>query len=142
MFERYSEKARRIVFFSRYEASVLGSKTIGTEHMLLGLLREDEELASRILSRPAEEIEDVRRQIEERFTAASGWISTSVELPLSPECQRALVYAMEEADRRHETVVESPHMLLGLIRDDQSKAAEIIRGMGVTLEEVRKKLGE
>src|SRR6202140_4779469 len=94
MFERYTEKARRVIFFARYEASQFGSAQIETEHLLLGVLREDKALANRFL-RSAATVESIRQQIEELATR-SGKVSTSVDLPLSHESKRVLAYAAEE----------------------------------------------
>ena len=84
MFERYTEKARRVIFFARYEASQFGSPCIETEHLLLGLLREDKALANRFL-RSSTSVESIRKQIEAHTTLREK-VSTSVDLPLSHEC--------------------------------------------------------
>ncbi len=95
MFERYTEKARRVIFFARYEASQFGSPYIETEHLLLGLLREDKALSNRFLRSHAS-VESIRKQIEAHTTIREK-VSTSVDLPLSNECKRVLAYAAEEA---------------------------------------------
>src|SRR5262249_40921284 len=97
MFERYTEKARRVIFFARYEASQFASPYIETEHLLLGLVREDKALALRFLR--GAEFESLRGQIEAKSPAGNKPISTSVDLPLSNECKRVLAYAAEEAVR-------------------------------------------
>ena len=97
MFERYTEKARRVIFFARYEASQFGSPYIETEHLLLGLLREDKALANRFLRSHAA-IESIRKQIEAHTTVREK-VSTSVDLPLSHECKRVLAYGAEGAER-------------------------------------------
>ena len=97
VFERYTEKARRVIFFARYEASQYGSPYIETEHLLLGLLREDKALANKFL-RSSGSIESIRKEIEARITVRER-ISTSVEVPLSQECKRILNFASEEAER-------------------------------------------
>src|SRR3984893_15459337 len=88
MFERYTEKARRVIFFARYEASQYGSPYIETEHLLLGLMRDDQALANCFL-REEGSIESIRKEIEARITIREH-ISTSVEVPLSAECKRIL----------------------------------------------------
>ena len=82
MFERYTEKARRVIFFARYEASQFGSPCIETEHLLLGLLREDKALANRFL-RSSASVESIRKQIEAHTTLREK-VSTSVDLPSEP----------------------------------------------------------
>ena len=96
MFERYTERARRVIFFARYEASQFGSTTIETEHLLLGLIREDKNLTNRFL-RNHSSIESIRKEIEGRTTIREK-VSTSIDLPLSNECKRILAYAAEEAE--------------------------------------------
>src|ERR1700722_5272018 len=98
MFERYTEEARRALFFARYEASQLGSVSIEPEHLLLGLIREGKALAGRISPRLPLPLEEIRKDIEGR-TIVRGKIATSVEIPFSAETKRVLQFAAEEADR-------------------------------------------
>ena len=98
MFERYTEKARRVIFFARYEASQFGAPAIEPEHLLLGLMREDKTLTGRFFPRAQVSIESIRKEIEGR-TLLREKISTSVELPLAPETKRVLAYAHEESAR-------------------------------------------
>src|SRR5713226_6554966 len=98
MFERYTEKARRVLFFARYEASQLGSPYIETEHILLGLLREDKNLPNRFLSRPNLSLDSIRKEIEGR-TVIREKVSTSIDLPFSNESKKVLNFADEEAER-------------------------------------------
>jgi ATP-dependent Clp protease ATP-binding subunit ClpC len=139
MFERYTEKARRVIFFARYEASQFGSPYIETEHLLLGLLREDKALANRFLRSHAS-IESVRRQIEGRTTLREK-VSTSVDLPLSQECKRVLTFAAEEAERLSHKHIGTEHLLLGLLREEKSFAAEILHERGLRLSTLREELG-
>ena len=118
MFERYTEKARRVIFFARYEASQFGSPYIETEHLLLGLLREDKALANRFLRSHAA-IESIRKQIEAHTTMREK-VSTSVDLPLSHECKRVLAYGAEEAERLNHKHIGTEHLLLGLLREEKS----------------------
>ena len=116
MFERYTEKARRVIFFARYEASQFGSPYIETEHLLLGLLREDKALTNRFLRSHAS-VESIRKQIEGHTTIREK-VSTSVDLPLSNECKRVLAYAAEEAERLSHKHIGTEHLLLGLLREE------------------------
>jgi ATP-dependent Clp protease ATP-binding subunit ClpC len=138
MFERYTEKARRVIFFARYEASQFGSPYIETEHMLLGLLREDKALTNRFLRSHAS-VESIRKQIEAHTTIREK-VSTSVDLPLSNECKRVLAYAAEEAERLGHKHIGTEHLLLGLLREEKSFAAEILKERGVLLATVREEL--
>src|SRR5918994_3460544 len=138
MFERYTEKARRVIFFARYEASQFGSPYIETEHLLLGLLREDKALANRFLRSHAA-IESIRKQIEAHTTVREK-VSTSVDLPLSHECKRVLAYGAEEAERLNHKHIGTEHLLLGLLREDKSFAAEILHERGLRLSQVREEI--
>jgi ATP-dependent Clp protease ATP-binding subunit ClpC len=136
MFERYTEKARRVIFFARYEASQFGSPYIETEHVLLGVLREDKGLTSRFLRSRAESI---RKQIEANTTVRE-MISTSVDMPISDECKRVLAYAGEEAERLGHKHIGTEHLLLGLLREEKCFAAQILQECSVQLAAVREEL--
>src|SRR5258708_20753508 len=138
MFERYTEKARRVIFFARYEASQFGTPSIETEHLLLGLLREDKALSNRFLRSHAV-VDSLRKQIE-AHTPRSKKISTSVDLPLSHECKRVLAYGAEEAERLKHEYMETMHLLLGLLREERGFAAELLRERGLSLELVRQEV--
>lgn len=135
MFERYTEKARRIIFFARYEASQFGSRTIEAEHLLLGLTREDRPLAIALLKTEAA-IDSIRQQIEAHVTKRAQ-ISTSVDLPLSPECKRMLAYGAEEAERLNHRHITPAHLLIGILRESSSLAASMLRDRQVTIEIAR-----
>jgi hypothetical protein len=138
MFERYTEKARRVIFFARYEASQFGSPSIESEHLLLGILREDKALANRLL-RAHGSVESIHKQIEKN-TAIREKVSTSVDLPLSNECTRVLAYAAEEAERLAHTHIGTEHLLLGLLLEEKSFAAEMLHERGLLLPVVRDEL--
>lgn len=135
MFERYTEKARRVVFFARYEASQFGSPYIEPEHLLLGLLREDKALPTRLF-RSFGSVGKIRQQIE-AHTFIREKVSTSVDLPLSNECKRVLAYAAEEAERLSHRHIGSEHLLLGLLRETNSFAAQLLNSEGVFLDRAR-----
>ena len=135
MFERYTEKARRAIFFARYEASQFGSRYIEAAHLLLGLFREDKALASRFLRSDAA-IESIRKRID-AHTSIRENVSTSVDLPLSHECKRVLTYGAEEAERLNDKHIGTPHLLLGLLREEKSFAAQLLCEQGLTLDAVR-----
>ncbi|MGH9737783.1 MAG: orotate phosphoribosyltransferase [Candidatus Acidiferrales bacterium] len=137
MFERYTEKARRVIFFARFEASQYGSPYIETEHLLLGLLREDRRLAN-LLSADAS-TESIRKEIESRITVRER-ISTSVEVRLTQECKRILNYSAEEAERLGHKHVATEHLLLGILREEKCLAADILQQGGLRLATAREKL--
>src|SRR5713101_961478 len=140
MFERYTQKARRVIFFARYEASQYGSRYIETEHLLLGLLREDPSLARSFIG-PGDVEAEVRADIERRITRGER-ISTSVEVPLSGECKRILNMAAEEAERLGQRHVGPAHLLLGILREKGSLAAKLLTTRGLKLEGMRGQLAK
>ena len=136
MFERYTERARRVLFFARYEASQLGSSSIETEHLLLGLTREGKGLVGRILARAHVSPENIRREVEGR-TLFREKVSTSVEIPFSSETKRVLGFAAEEADRLRHNHIGTEHLLLGILREERSVAASALMDKGMRLQTVR-----
>ncbi|MGH9897404.1 MAG: Clp protease N-terminal domain-containing protein, partial [Pyrinomonadaceae bacterium] len=136
MFERYTEKARRVIFFARYESSQFGAPAIQPEHLLLGLLREDKLMASRYFSRTHVSMDSIRRDIESRSVMREK-ISTSVEVPLSLETKLVMAYATEESDRLQHRHIGTEHLLLGILREERSLAAEILYERGLRLNAVR-----
>ena len=135
MFERFTEKARRTIFFARYEASGLGSAYIETEHLLLGLLREDRALTNPFLPSIAA-VASIRKRIEGHTPPVQS-VSTSVDLPISHECKRALAYGAEESERLHHKHIGTEHLLMGLLREKECFAAQLLGEAGVTLDSVR-----
>ncbi|HKE27870.1 MAG TPA: Clp protease N-terminal domain-containing protein [Bryobacteraceae bacterium] len=138
MFERYTENARRTIFFARYEASQFGSPYIETEHLLLGLLRQDKALLDRLLRSHAA-MESIRKQIE-GHRAPGAKVSTSVDLPLSHEAKRVLAYAAEEAQRLDHEHIGTEHLLLALLREKACFAAQLLGERDLTLASVREQV--
>jgi ATPases with chaperone activity, ATP-binding subunit len=129
MFERYTESARRVIFFARYEASNYGSHSIETEHLLLGLLREDYGL-KKWFPDSAHLEEGMRADIEKRITRGER-ISTSVEIPISAECKRVLNLAAETAERLSHRRIEPAHLLVGLLLVENSIAGQLLIARGL-----------
>ncbi len=139
MFEKYNEKARRALFFARYEASKLGSRVIESEHILLGILREGEETVTEIFRRLQAKPEDVRREIEgERMFVER--ISSTAELPLSEESKKILAYASHEADSMLHSTVGSEHLLIGILRVEGCLAMRILAQHGFDVYTVREEV--
>ncbi len=133
MFERYTEKARRVIFFPRYEASSFGSAYIETEHLLLGLLREHKGIG-RLL--PKVDYDSIRQEVA-AHTVIKEASPTSVDLPLSDESKRVLAYAAEEADRLSHRHIGTEHLLLGLLREKEHPAAQLLIQRGADLDKLR-----
>jgi uncharacterized protein YbbC (DUF1343 family) len=139
MFERYTEKARRVIFFARYEASQFGAPEIEPEHFLLGIAREDGGLLAHFLPNGKSSMEGIRVLIEGRATQRER-LPTSVELPLAPESKRVLHYSHEESDRLSDRHIGTEHILLGLMREERCNAARILHELGLRLDAVRESL--
>jgi len=138
MFERYTEKARRTIFFARYEASQFGSPCIESEHLLLGLLRENKALTNCFLHSHAS-VESIRKEIEEH-TTIRGKVSTPIDLPLSDECKRILAYGAEEADRLSHKFIGTEHLFLGVLREQGCFGAKLLTDRGVSLDGARSQI--
>ena len=140
MFERYTEKARRVVFFARYEALQYGSQVISPEHILLGLMREDKTISAKYFPfRNNLTVEAVRREVEERIILRER-ISQSAELHLAAETKRILAFANEESQQLQSRHIGPEHLLLGLVRQERSIAAEILYQFGLRLKDVREEI--
>jgi ATP-dependent Clp protease ATP-binding subunit ClpC len=137
MFERYTESARRSLFFARYEASQLGSIAIEPEHLLLGLIRDDSAVEA-LLKVDLDRLRShVRGQVpsKEKF-------ATSVEIPFDPPTKRVLQYAAEEADALKHPHIGSEHLLLGLLREERSGAGAALAAQGVRLGDLRQAVAQ
>jgi uncharacterized protein YbbC (DUF1343 family) len=140
MFERYTEKARRVIFFARYEASQVGSPTIEPSHLLLGVLREDPELVTRGSSNGSNR-KSIRDAIETLRVPIKEKIITAVEIPLSAETKRVLMFALEESDSLQHQHIGTEHLLLGLLREKGTPSAQVLLEQGLELDSLRLELG-
>jgi Clp amino terminal domain, pathogenicity island component len=141
MFERYTERARRVIFFGRYEASQLGDAYIETQHLLLGLMRQDAGLLLDFIN--PEQALSIRQEIESEAAVRNQGqkkLQTSVDLPLSNESKRVLAYSAEEAERLRDRHIGVEHMLLGLLRESGTLAAKLLEKNGLELKAVREHL--
>jgi Clp amino terminal domain, pathogenicity island component len=139
VFERYTERARRVIFFARYEASQFGSTIIESEHLLLGILREDPNLPDRLdLGSSPQVIAD---DATARLTVL-GKTSTSIDLPLSPACKQILLYSAEEAERLNHRHIGVEHLVLGILREGKCGAAEVLEKHGIALPAMREQVAK
>ena len=136
MFERYTEAARRTLFFARYEASQFGSLSIEAEHLLLGLIREEKALTSRIFEAAHLSLDSVGEDIRRRADSREQ-VGTAVDIPFSAETKRALQFAAAEADNLLHKLIGPEHLLLGLVREEKSFAASIVQEHGISLAGLR-----
>ena len=137
MFERYTERSRRVIFFARYEALQYGSQSIAPEHILLGLLREDRTIIARYFPfRTNLTAEKIRREVEDRI-AVRDRIPQSAELQLSADTKKALFYANEESRSLKNRQIGPEHILIGLIREESSVAAEVLFQFDLRVQDIR-----
>jgi uncharacterized protein YbbC (DUF1343 family) len=136
MFERYTEMARRVIFFARYEASVAGTQAIEPEHVLLGITREDQRLLRRILPNGKSDIGSIRSRLGQHVQRRPS-IPTSVELPLADTTKLTLHLAHEESNRLGDRHIGTEHMLLALLQLEGSPAAQVLRELGLQPESAR-----
>jgi len=134
MFESYTELGRRVIFFAREEAGEFGSAEINTEHLLLGFLRADKQLRRRLLASLAEEF--LRAEIK-ACNSLGAKVPREQDMPLSAEARHVLDYAAEEAERLRAKHIGSEHLLLGLLREKRSLAADLLESHGLTLDAAR-----
>ena len=139
MFERYTEKARRLIFFARYEASQFGSPYIESEHLLLGFLRENKAYLARVSRDESLTLDWFRQRVESHMPARKK-IATSVDLPLTEECRRILLHASEEADSLDHKCIGTDHILLGILRENDCGAARLLDQNGISFEAVLAKI--
>jgi ATP-dependent Clp protease ATP-binding subunit ClpA len=138
MFERYTEQARRVVFFARQETSNLGGQMIESEHLLLGVIREGNDLLKRIAPQfPS--IKQIRAEITKRRPIGPK-VPIAIDLPLSEESAHILAYAAEEADRVNHVNIGTEHLLLAILREPNCLAAEILRAHGFELSVMRESI--
>jgi len=136
VFEKYTEKARRAIFFARYEVSQLGATSIEPEHLLLGLLREEKALVY-LFTAAGRTTDDIKKQTEER-AGRGPTFSTAVEVPLSNVTKTVLMYAADESNRLGHNHIGTEHLLMGLLYKENSLAQEILLENGVNLPDVRR----
>jgi len=136
--ERYTETVRRAMLSAQHEAREFGWDSIAPEHMLLGLVAADRALTHRFL-REVDSVDWYRAQVEDR-TRRREPTQTAEELPFSSASQRVLEYAAEESARMGHDHIHTEHLLLGLLRENDSVAAEILHGRGLQLDPVRQKI--
>src|SRR5881409_1942940 len=136
MFEKYTEKAKKVLFLARYEASQMGSKVIGSEHLLLGLIKEGDELVRDLFGRSSVNLELLRAELEARGPSGEK-PAAPIEIPFSEETKKILACAEEEAERLLHPYVSDEHVLLGLLRVEDSAAGRILAEKGMRLYALR-----
>ncbi len=134
-FEKFSERARRVLSLAQEEAQRFNHNYIGTEHILLGLVRETEGVAARVLSSLEVDLSKVRSAVE--FIIGRGEKPAQGEIGLTPRAKKVVELAVDEARRMNHTYIGTEHLLIGLLREGEGVAAGVLESLGVTLDKVR-----
>lgn len=135
MFERFTERARRVVVFAQEEARMLNQNYIGTEHLLLGLIREGEGVAAKAIESMGINLDDVRSQVESII--GKGTNEPSGHIPFTPRAKKVLELSLREALQLGHNYIGTEHILLGLIREGEGVAARVLLNLGADLSRVR-----
>jgi len=138
MFGRFTERAQKVLFLARDEARRLGHPAVGTEHLLLGLLREGDGIAARALQALGVNLNKVRREVEK--IVVPGDLKSGEEIGLTPRAKKVLELAQEEGRKQGVSYVGTEHILLGLIREGEGVAARVLANQGLTLEKLRREV--
>jgi ATP-dependent Clp protease ATP-binding subunit ClpC len=135
MFERFTEKAIKVIMLAQEEARRLGHNFVGTEQILLGLIGEGTGVAAKVLRQMGVNLKDARIEVEKIIGRGSGFVA--VEIPFTPRAKRVLELSLEEARQLGHNYIGTEHLLLGLIREGEGVAARVLENLGVDLAKVR-----
>src|ERR1700738_5342984 len=135
MWQRFTERTRRVVFFAQEEAGRLGENYVSTEHLLLGLVRENDSVAARILDRMGVSLGRIRSEIERQVTRGDGRLGQDMQL--TPRAKRVIDLAYDEARQLNNNYIGTEHLLLGLIREGDGLGARVLVKQGADLDRVR-----
>ena len=138
MFERFTDRARRVVVLAQEEARMLGHNYVGTEHILLGLIHEGEGVAARALESLGISLDTVRQQVEEII--GPGEQAPSGHLPLTPRAKKVLELSLRESEQLGSDYIGTEHILLGLLREGHGVAAQVLVKLGADLNRVRQQV--
>jgi len=138
MWQRFTERARRVVFFAQEEAGRLGENYVSTEHLLLGLVRENDSVAARILDRMGVALSRIKSEIERQVSRGDGRLGQDMQL--TPRAKRVIDLAYDEARQLNNNYIGTEHLLLGLIREAEGLAGRVLAKLGVDLERTRREV--
>src|SRR5918998_125887 len=134
-FDKFTERARKVLTLAQEEAQRFNHNYIGTEHLLLGLVREGDGVAARVLSNMGVQLPKVRSAVE--FIIGRGETMVMGEIGLTPRAKRVIELAVDEARRMNHDSIGTEHLLLGIVREGEGIAAGVLESLGVNLERVR-----
>src|SRR5437868_5922259 len=141
MFDRFTDRARRVMGLARQEAQRFNHEYIGTEHILLGLIQEGSGVAANVLRNLDIDLDKIRREVEKIVQSGPSMV-TMGQLPFTPRAKKVLELAVEEASNLGHNYIGTEHLLLGLIRENEGIAAQVLLNLGTKLEEVREEVLE
>jgi ATP-dependent Clp protease ATP-binding subunit ClpC len=139
MWQRFTERARRVILLGQEEATKMQSGHVGTEHLLLGLVRENEGVAAQVLQKMGIALDKVRSEVESQARPEGG-PPVAGEPKLTPKAKRVLELAADEARRMRHNYIGTEHLLLALLREKEGLAAIVLRKLGLNLEKARQQL--
>ena len=138
MFERFTEKAIKVIMLAQEEARRLGHNFVGTEQILLGLIGEGTGIGPKVLKSMGVNLKDARVEVEKIIGRGSGFVA--VEIPFTPRAKRVLELSLEEARQLGHNYIGTEHLLLGLIREGEGVAARVLENLSVDLSKVRSQI--
>ena len=139
MYERFTDRARKVMQLANQEAQRFNHEYIGTEHMLLGLVKEGTGVAANVLKNLEVDLRKIRLEVEKLVQSGPEMI-TMGKLPQTPRAKKVIEYSMEEARNLNHNFVGTEHILLGLLREQEGVAAQVLMNLGLKLEEVREEV--
>jgi ATP-dependent Clp protease ATP-binding subunit ClpC len=139
MFNKFTERARKVILLAKQEAKRFNHDYIGTEHILLGLLREGEGVAAAVLQSLGMNLNNIRLEVEKLVQVGPSTV-VSGDLPFTPKAKKVMELAMEEARTLGHNYIGTEHLLLGLIREGEGVASQVFMNMGLDLEKVREEV--
>ena len=137
MYDRWTEKTKKVVRYARQEAQRMGHHYIGTEHLLLGLVREGTGVAATVLQRLGLDPKRIRWEVEKSVKDSADDVPSGKEFTFGPRAKKAFEYAVEEARKLGQNYIGTEHLLLGLLREEEGIAAQVLLNLGVDLDEVQ-----
>ncbi|HZN41640.1 MAG TPA: ATP-dependent Clp protease ATP-binding subunit [Planctomycetota bacterium] len=141
MFDRFTDRAKKVMSFARQEAMKFNHEYIGTEHILLGLVQEGSGVAANVLKNMTVDLEKIRHEVEKIVKTGPSMV-TMGQLPFTPRAKKVLELSLEEASQLSHNYIGTEHLLLGLIRENEGIAAQVLMNLGVKLDEVREEVLE
>ena len=139
MYERFTDRARKVMELANAEAKRFNHEYIGTEHILLGLVKEDSGVAANVLKNLDVDLRKIRSEVEKLVQSGPDMV-TPGKLPQTPRAKKVVEYAIQEARKLNHNYCGTEHILLGLLRETEGVAAQVLMNLGLKLEDVRQEV--